>query len=177
MSSIPFGPEHKDPPWRWGSFLVGVAGFAVLAAIATLGGIWLIGWWWFVSVVLGVLFSLRSGRAWSRGRVPESSFSTTSHPTVNVEGKAGATYVLLEGAKSPKASRVKPREFSPGWWAAYTVVVRAPVAFGDFILTVLWRFAGGFFWSSSTGSPAEHGLLLEQYDVPSRNRPPDDESF
>lgn len=174
MSSIPFGPDYKDPPWRWGSFLVGVAGFAALAAIATLGGIWLIGWWWFVAVILGLLFSARSGRAWARGRVPERTFSKKVPPTVAVEGKAGATYVLLEPAKNRVI--VKPRDFGPGWWALYSIVVRAPVAFGDFILTIVWRFAANL-WGSSSGSPAERNLHQDHIDFPNRMPPPDSETF
>ena len=176
MRSIPFGPDHKDPPWRWGSFFVGIAGFAVLAAIATLGGIWLIGWWWIVSVVLGLMFSARSGRAWAQGRVPEVTFSKKYPPTVAVEGKAGATYVLLEGAKIPKGSKVKPREFGPVWWAAYSITVRAPVAFGDFILTIFWRFTSGL-WGNSSGSPSERNIQVDQFDVPARMPPPDRDLF
>lgn len=173
MRSIPFGPDHKDPPWRWGSFLVGVAGFVALAAIATLGGVWLIGWWWIVAVVLGYLFSARSGRAWAHGRVPESSFSVKAQPTVAVEGKAGATYVLLEPSKTKV--NVRPRDFSPGWWALYSVVVRAPVAFGDFILTIFWRFTSGFWGSSSTSS--ERSLQIDHVDLTNRMNPPDSERF
>ena len=176
MRSIPFGPDHKDPPWQWGSFLVGVAGFAVLAALTTLGDIWLIGWWWFVFVILGLVFSARSGRQWARGRASESISPRQTHPTVAVEGKAGATYVLMEPARAAKGSRVKPREFSPGWWAAYSVLVRAPVAFGDFILTIFWRFTAGL-WGNTAGSPSSEGLQIDHVDVPNRMSPPDNETF
>lgn len=176
MRTIPFGPDAKDPPWRWGSFLIGVAGFAVLAAIATLGGIWLIGWWWLVAVGLGLLFSARSGRAWARGRPPEANFAKTSHPTVAVEGKAGATYVLLEPARAPRGSKVKPNELGPVWWAIYSLVVRAPVAFGDFLLTIFWRFTGTF-WSNSAGSPSDRSLQIDQFDAPGRMPPPDRDTF
>jgi predicted tellurium resistance membrane protein TerC len=174
VSSIPFGPDYKDPPWRWGSFLIGVAGFVVLAAIATLGGIWLIHWWWFVAVILGLLFSARSGRAWAQGRPPESSFTKKTQPTVAVEGKAGATYVLLEPAKNRVF--VKPRDYGPGWWVLYSVVVRAPVAFGDFILTIIWRFASGI-WGSSSATARERNLQFDHVDAPGRTRPPDSEKF
>lgn len=174
MSTIPFGPEYKDPPWRWGSFLVGVVGFVALLALATLFDVWLLGWWSVVFIVLGYLFSARSGRAWARGRVPESSFGKTSHPTVAVEGKAGATYVLMESAKAGKGPTPKPREFGPFWWSIYSLFVRAPVAFGDFLLTVFWRFTSTF-WSTSPGSPSERNI--EHLDFPARMPPPDQEKF
>jgi hypothetical protein len=142
-SAIPLGPDRKDPPWRWGSFFIGLASFAVLAWLATLGDINLLGWWWFVSVVLGVLFSLRYGTAWRRGEVP-SELRRVRQPTVDVRGQAGSTYVLLESPKGGGRRGVRPREFSPGWWALYSIVVRAPVNLGDLVLTLGWRAFGGF---------------------------------
>lgn len=154
---------------------MGVAGFVTLVAIVRRE--WLFDWWWFVFVIVGVLFSLRSGRAWSQGRGPDLSAQKTSHPTVAVEGKAGATYVLLEPARIPKAgSKVKPREFSPGWWALYSAIVRAPVHFGDFILTIFWRFSAGL-WGNTAGSPSEQGIPFDAVDAPARTRPPSDSRF
>ncbi len=164
--SIPFGPERKDPPWRWGSFLVGVASFAALAFIATLGGINLIGWWWFVAVVLGYLFSLRTGRAWAQGRGREIDPPRTVHPTVDIRGQQGSTYLVMEPVKvksSGGGSKVRPREFTPFWWALYSVVVRAPVALGDFVLTIAWRLSSGVW--------AGNGNALKQFQMDQIDRP------
>lgn len=174
-SPIPFGPERKDPSWRWGSFLIGVAGFVLLIWIATLGGIDLIGWWWWVVVILGALFSIRSGRAWTRG-IPEDvvAHARAAQPTVDVRGQAGSTYVLLEAAR-PKQPRVRPREFGPFWWAVYSLAVRAPVQLGDYILTLAWRMSGGL-WSSGTSS-LQRQLQVEQADHPDEMRNTDRDRF
>lgn len=142
-TTMPLGPDRKDPPWRWGSFFIGVASFVVLAWLATLGGINLIGWWWVVSVVLGVLFSLRYANAWRRGDVPPEH-RLVRQPAVDVRGQAGSTYVLVDAPRGGGGGRgVRPREFSPGWWALYSVAVRAPVNLGDLVLTLGWRTFGG----------------------------------
>lgn len=173
MRSIPFGPETKDPPWRWGSFLVGVVTFVVLFEIARLGSPWLLGWWSIVFVILGYLLSARSGRAWARGVPHRQESSKKRQPTVAIEGREGATYVLLEPGKSLKP-RVKPREFSPGWWALYSAVVRAPVALGDFVLTLFWRFTSSFW---ATSSATEQALQFEHPDLSSRMDSPDRDTF
>lgn len=143
MTSIPFGPEHKDGPWSWGSWLVGVVGFAALIWVATFFEVWVMpAWWAFLMVVLGLLLSVPSGRAFASGRRPRGRVKAVT-PTVDVHGQAGSTYVILEPGKAalPK-SRVKPREFGPLWWALYSAVIRAPVHLGDFVLTALWRATG-----------------------------------
>jgi hypothetical protein len=156
-SPIPFGPGRKDPSWRWGSFLVGVCAFVLLLWIATLGDIDFIAWWWWVALVLGILFSIRSGRAWARGVPEDVAPPRVVQPTVDVRGQAGSTYLLLEPAKA-KSARVKPREFSPFWWALYSLLVRAPVHLGDYILTLGWRLTGG------GGSPLGRRLQGERID-------------
>ena len=171
---IPYGPEYKNSTWRWGAFLIGVASFAVLAWIATLGGIDLIGWTWFVSIVLGVLFSVPAGRAWARGEVDEIASSRTVPPTVDVRGQAGSTYLLLSPAKV-KGARVRPREFGPVTWALYSVAVRAPVALGDFVLTLVWRRLGGFRGSGSAS--LAHQLESDQIDDPDELPPPERQTF
>jgi hypothetical protein len=157
---IPFGPEHKDPPWRWGSFLVGVAGFVLLAWIATLGDVNLIGFWWLLFIVLGFLLSIRSGRAWARGDIAELVRRRRVEPTIDVRGQGGSTYVLMEPARV-KGPTVRPREFGPLWWALYSVAVRAPVALGDAVLTGAWRGSKGF-WSS--GPSAADRFELEHLE-------------
>lgn len=174
---IPFGPERKDPPWRWGSFLVGVAGFVLLAWIATLGGINLIGFWWFFFIVLGGLLSVRSGRAWVSGDVQELVHRAKVQPTVDVRGQSGSTYVLMEPAKV-RGPTVRPREFGPLWWALYSVAVRAPVALGDAVLTTAWRLSSGL-WSSGSSAAARQMELdyAAQIDHPEDLPSPDRERF
>jgi hypothetical protein len=150
---IPYGPDRKDPPWRWGSFLIGVASFVALAWIATLGGINLFGFWWIIAVVLGVLFSMRAGR---------------SSPWVE-EAEAPSTAPLAAAV-----SRVRPREFGPVWWAVYSVVVRSPVALGDFVLTTGWRLSGGF-WNGNGGRRS--GSSVDQVDHAERMPAPDRRRF
>lgn len=145
MSAIPYGPELKDPMWRWGSFAMGVVGFVLLYWLMTLFDTLLLGWQRIIilAIIAGIL-SLRSGRLWAAGRMPARGRAKKVSPTVAVEGKDGATYVIVEPGKGPKASKVKPEEFGPVWWALYTIVVRAPVALGDVILTTIWRLSGKF---------------------------------
>ena len=164
MSAIPFGPESKDPTWRWGSFAMGVVGFILLFWVMTLFETLFLGWFrLFFLVVLALLLSARSGRRWLQGREPERTFTKTVHPTVNVDGKPGSTYVFLEPAKGGgRAAKVKPRDFGPLWWTLYTVVVRAPVALGDVMLTTFWRLLGGRWQAQSgTGAPS---VTSEDFD-------------
>lgn len=139
--------------WRWGSFAMGVVGFVLLYWLMTLFGTLFLGWQRIlILTVIATLLSLRSGRRWRSGREPDRSYTKTVHPTVAVEGKPGATYVLLEPAKGPKGGpRVKPEEFGPIWWAVYTIAVRAPVALGDAILTTFWRLGERFDPGASRG--------------------------
>jgi hypothetical protein len=170
---MPFGPDLKDPLWRWGAFLIGVDSFIALLAIATLGGIMLIGWWWFVALVLGLLFSMRTGRAWGQGERPAASFTRAIQPTVDVKGQAGSTYVLMEPARASK--KVRPREFGPLWWTLYSVVVRAPVALGDVVLTLLWRAFGGLGGSGSES--LQRSMQLERIDQAESMPQPDRDTF
>lgn len=175
---IPFGPERKDPPWRWGSFLVGVASFALLAWIATLGDINLIGFWWFFSIVLGGLLSIRSGRAWASGEVAELVQRRTVQPTVDVRGQGGSTYVLMEPAKVKGGPKVRPREFGPLWWALYSVTVRAPLALGDAVLTSAWRLSNGFWSGGSSAAARQYELEhMDEVDHPENLPSPDRERF
>ena len=177
MKSIPFGPDYKDPPWRWGSFAMGVVGFVLLFWLMTLFHTLLLGWTrLFFLITIALLLSARSGRRWTLGREPERSFTRTVHPTVAVEGTPGSTYVLLEPARSGgKSSKVKPREFGPIWWTLYTVAVRAPVSLGDFLLTVFWRLLGGRWEASGAGRSRD--VNTEDFDFASELPPPDRQNF
>lgn len=171
MSAIPFGPEAKDPLWRWGSFLMGIVGFILLLWLFSpqhglLFGFWRVG----MLVVFSLLLSFRSAHHWAQGREPEKSFSRTVQPTVNIDGKPGATYVMLEPAKGGgRATKVKPRDLGPGWWALYTVFVKAPMALGDAILTAIWRPLGRRWEASGIGIRRSTGGENVEFGD---NRPP-----
>lgn len=174
--SIPLGSDRKDPPWQWGAFFIGLCAIAVLVWITTLGDVDLVtNRWWFVSLVLGLLFSMRYGMAWRRGDDLGRERRPRRHePVVDVRGESGSTYVVVESSR-PR-SRVRPREFTPGWWALYSVFVRAPMALGDLVLTQVWRLAGGF-GATGTGALArelEDELYAEQQEAAGR---PDRERF
>jgi predicted tellurium resistance membrane protein TerC len=153
---------------------VGLVAFFALLWIATLGGVSLL-WhvWSLVLLVFGVLLSFRFGRAYGRGETLDRHFSKQVHPTVDVHGQAGSTYVLLEPAR--RGGKVRPESFSPFWWALYSVLVRAPVALGDVVLTLGWRTLGGL---GGTGSGALwRGFQMDRVDHPEGGRSPDDETF
>lgn len=176
MTPIPFGPEAKDPLWRWGSFAMGVVGFVLLVWLMTLFDTLFLGWSRLIllAFVAGLL-SLRSGRHWTLGREPERTFAKKVSPTVAIDGKPGATYVLMEPAKATKTTRVKPRELGPGWWALYSVVVRAPVALGDVILTAIWRVVGGRWEATGIGRP--RNVESDDFDWADELPKPDRRSF
>ena len=88
---MPFGADLKDPLWRWGSFLVGVPSLVVLVWIATLGDVSLWNSWWWMWLVLGILMSLRSGRAWYRGDLAVRAATKEMVPAVEVKGQPGST--------------------------------------------------------------------------------------
>ena len=171
---LPFGPEFKDPLWRWGAWAVGVVAFLLLLWIATLGGVSLVWHFWTLILFLfGVFMSFRSGRAWQRGVRLDRDFARQVHPTVDVHGQQGSTYVVLEPARTGR--RVRPESFSPFWWSLYSLVIRAPVALGDVVLTLLWRWFGGL-GGDGTGA-LWRGFQMDHVDTPERMRPPDDETF
>jgi hypothetical protein len=140
--------------------MTGVVGFVVLLAIATAMKVNVLGWWSIVFVVIGYLLSIRAGRSWSRGRQPDRHFSPRhTTPPVEVQGQSGSTYVLVSPPRSAYGGPVRPRELSPGWWALYSVVVRAPVALGDAVLTTIWRFSRGLWGdAAAVDRPPEEGF-------------------
>ena len=122
--------------------------------------------------IFGVLMSFRFGRAWKQGEVLERHFAKQIHPTVDVQGQPGSTYVVLEPARVGR--RVRPESFSPFWWALYSILVRAPVALGDVVLTLGWRWFGGLGGSSNA---LWRGFQMDQVDHPDQVRSPEDEKF
>ncbi len=171
---LPFGPQFKDPLWRWGAWPVGVVTFGALLWLATLGGIdFVMHFYSIVMLVFGVLMSMRFGRAWKRGDRPERHFARQVHPTGDVQGQAGSTYVVLEPARV--ARQVKPESLSPFWWALYSVLVRAPVALGDVVLTIGWRTLGGL--GGSSNAALLRGFQMDRVDPSEQMPSPEDDTF
>jgi hypothetical protein len=155
---------------------MGVVGFVLLFWLMTLFSTLLLGWTrLFILTVIALLLSSRSGRRWTLGRVPEGSFVRRVTPTVEIEGKPGATYVLMESPKGLRGPRVRPREFGPVVWALYSVFVRAPVALGDVILTGIWRVVGGRW--EATGTSATRNVASEDIDFAAELPQPDKQTF
>ncbi len=176
MSTIPFGPDYKDPPWRWGSYAMGIVGLCLLVWVMTLFSLLPLGWGRLIILtVIALLLSARAGRRWTLGREPERSFARKVQPTVAIDGKPGATYVLMEPAKATKSAKVKPRDFGPVMWALYSVVVRAPIALGDYLLTVIWRVVAGRW--EATGIGGARDVDNEDFDFASELPPPDRQTF
>jgi hypothetical protein len=156
---LPLGQDLKDLPWRIGAWFVGVWTFIILLWVFTGGAVSLFQWWQKALLFLtGVLLSYPYVRDWKRGEAVVAKAAVTE-PSVVVEGKDTGTYVVLQLA--PRGGRtVRPRELNPGPWGLYSVVVRAPVAVGDLVLTYFWRIVGGVFgygqssgrWGSSSSS-------------------------
>ena len=138
---LPLGQDLKDLPWRIGAWFVGVWTFIVLLWIFTAGAVSLLQWWQKALLFLiGVVMSYPYVRDWKRGEADVPRAAVTE-PAVVVEGKDTGTYVVLQ--MGPRYGRtVRPRELNPGPWGLYSVVVRAPVAVGDLVLTYFWRIVG-----------------------------------
>ena len=141
------GPWLKSPAWRGGAFLLGFAFLLIIIDWALGGFIEIgIGRFMFVLVVGGIALSAPYGL--DLGRKPPVSRPVPPPdlvPQARVQGEAGSTYVIVAPHDAPAAPaaapgpRTKVREFTPGWWALYTVFWRFPVFMGDYALTGLWR--------------------------------------
>ncbi len=166
---LPLGQDLKDLPWRIGAWFVGVLAFVLLLQLFTAGGVSLLGGWQrLLLAVIGIVLSFPYVRAWSKGEVQEVK-AVSAEPAVAVEGKDGSTYVVLQLA--PRGGRtVRPKELNPAPWGLYSVVVRAPVAVGDLLLTWFWRAAGRLFgYSQSSGRWGSSAA--------SQRPPPDQQGF
>jgi hypothetical protein len=165
---LPLGQDLKDLPWRIGAWFTGIWAFIILLWIFTGGSVSLFQWWQKTLLFLiGVVLSYPYVRDWRRGEAVAAKAAVTE-PSVVVEGKDSGTYVVLQLA--PRSSRtVRPRELNPGPWGLYSVVVRAPVAVGDLVLTYFWRLIGSVFgYSQSSGRWGSSSSYL---------RPPDKQGF
>ena len=146
---VPLGQDLKDLPWRIGAWFVGFLTFVILLQVFTGGSVSLFQWWQKLLLFgIGVLLSYPYVRDWRRGEVVASK-AVATEPAVAVEGKDGATYVVLQLGQR-NARTVRPRELNPGPWGLYSVVVRAPVAVGDMVLTYFWRIVGHLSGYSQT---------------------------
>ena len=165
---IPLGQDLKDLPWRIGAWFVGVLTFIVLLWIFTGGNVSLLSWWQkALMFLIGVLLSYPFVRDWKSGE-PVVAKAAVTEPAVVVDGKDSGTYVILQ--VGPRGGRtVRPRELNPGPWGLYSVVVRAPVAVGDLVLTYFWRMIGSLFgYSQGSGRWGSSSSYL---------RPPDQQGF
>ena len=90
VERMPFGPEFKDPLWRWGAWRSGVDGLrrrcwrSRRSAASGRLGFWGSSCWCF-----GVLLSLRTGRAWRAGRAPGAALRPAGPADRRREGTAG----------------------------------------------------------------------------------------
>jgi hypothetical protein len=156
---VPLGQDLKDLSWRIGAWFVGFLTFVVLLQVFTGGSVSLFQWWQrLLLFLLGVVLSYPYVRDWRRGEVIAAK-AVATEPAVVVEGKDSGTYVVLQmGQRFGRT--VRPRELNPVPWGLYSVVVRAPVAVGDLVLTYFWRMVGSVFgygqsggrWGSSSSS-------------------------
>ena len=165
---VPLGQDLKDLPWRIGAWFVGIWAFIVLLWIFTGGNVSLLQWWQKALLFgIGVLLSYPYYRDWKRGEVVTAT-AVATEPAVAVEGKDGATYVVLQ--LGPRGGRtVRPRELNPGPWGLYSVFVRAPVAVGDLVLTYFWRMVGSVSGYSQSSGRWGSGTSLRP--------PPDQQGF
>jgi hypothetical protein len=165
---VPLGQDLKDLPWRIGAWFVGFLTFVILLEVFTGGSVSLFRWWQRLLLFLvGVMLSYPYLRDWRRGEVIAAK-AVTDEPTVAVEGKEGSTYVVVQLGQRG-ARTVRPRELNPAPWALYSVVVRAPVAVGDLVLTYFWRMVGQLSgYSQSSGRWGSGSSSL---------RPPDQQGF
>ena len=143
------GPWLKSPAWRAGAFLLGFA-FLLIIIDWVLGGFVDIGVgrFLFVLVVGGIALSAPFGLGIGRRPAPPAR-PPDLVPQARVQGESGSTYVIVAPAEAPPAPaphaagpRSRVREFSPGWWALYSIFWRFPVFMGDYALVGLWRLVG-----------------------------------
>jgi hypothetical protein len=165
---LPLGQDLKDLPWRIGAWFTGIWAFIILLWIFTGGSVSLFQWWQrMLLFLIGVVLSYPYVRDWKRGEAVVAKAAVTD-PAVVVEGKDSGTYVVLQMGP-PRGRTVRPRELNPGPWGLYSVVVRAPVAVGDLVLTYFWRLVGRLFgYSQSGGRWGSSSSYL---------RPPDEQGF
>jgi hypothetical protein len=175
------GPWHKTPAWRGGAFLLGFAFLLIIldwvvGSFIDIG----VGRFLLVLVVGGVVLTAPQGLG--LGRKPAVSRPTPPAdlvPQARVQGESGSTYVIVAPAEAPAEApaaptgpRAKVREFTPGWYALYTVFWRFPVYMGDYALTALWRLVAHI-----RGTRNERPNRSLDFDRPETLPQPDRETF
>ena len=153
MVPLRAGPGRKSSSWRAACFLL-AWGLLVLLwplllpEVLSVSSLSRIG---IALVVLGVLVSVPYGLEWYRGRTAEPPPPPERElvEVREIEGSGGSTYVVLAPppvaapAATASAERsVRVREVGPGWYVAYMIFWRAPVTFGDLLLTGFWNVIG-----------------------------------
>lgn len=176
------GPWLKSPAWRGGAFLMGFAFLLiiidwVLGSFVDIG----VGRFLIVLVVGGIALSAPYGLGLGRKPAPvRAGPSPEWVPQARVQGEAGSTYVIVAPhdapppAPAPHAAgpRSRVREFSPGWWALYSVFWRFPVFMGDYALTGLWRLV-----AHVRGTRTDRPVRSLDFDRPETLPQPDRETF
>jgi hypothetical protein len=99
--------------------------------------------------VLGFLASIPYALDWMRGRLVEAPPPPREMAQVReVEGSGGSTYVVLAAPPAPEAvddhggRTLRVKEVSAGWYVAYVLLWRGPVALGDALLAAIWNGIG-----------------------------------
>ena len=176
------GPWLKSPAWRGGAFLLGFAFLLIIidwvvGSFIDIG----VGRFMVVLVVGGIALSAPYGLGLGLSRKPPVSRVAPPPelvPQARVQGEAGSTYVIVTPPEAPAAAapapgpRTKVREFTPGWWALYTVFWRFPVFMGDYALTGLWRLV-----AHVRGTRTERPDRSLDFDRPDTLPQPDRETF
>jgi hypothetical protein len=174
------GPWHKTPAWRGGAFLLGFAFLLIIIdwALGTFVDIG-VGRFLVVLVVGGLALSAPYGLGLGRKPAPARAAPSPEWvPQARVQGESGSTYVIVAPPEAPAAPAPAPgprsriREFSPGWWALYTVFWRFPVFMGDYALTGLYRVV-----RHVRGTRNERPVRSLDFDRPDTLPQPDRETF
>ena len=175
------GPWLKSPAWRGGAFLLGFA-FLLIIVDWVLGNFVDIGVGRFLIVLVVGGIALSAPYGLGLGKKPSVSRMTPPPdlvPQARVQGEAGSTYVIVAPPEAPAAApaapagpRTKVKEFTPGWWALYTVFYRFPVYMGDYALVGLWRLV-----AHVRGTRTERPVRSLDFDRPDSLPQPDRETF
>lgn len=135
------GPALKTPAWRGASLALGAVVGLWLLELFTGGFVALLGVGTTVLLVLlGLALSIPYGRAWLDGRAPLPRRGGELVPAGEVHGEGGATVIVVTDAR--RRGGVRAKELTPGWFVLYTLLWRAPMALGDYVLCGLWTLIG-----------------------------------
>jgi hypothetical protein len=162
--SLRAGPGRKSSVWRAASFLVAWGVVLMLwpwitPDVVHLEGLGRLG---IALAVLGFLTSIPYALDWMRGHLAERPAPPREMAQVReVEGSGGSTYVVLapppvvEAPDGTGSRTLRVKEVSAGWYVAYVLLWRGPVALGDALLAAVWNGIGAF-----RGRRGDEGLGL-----------------